>query len=547
MSYPRKLKILIVEDDSEVIQAYRDAFADWQQDGLDLGNPVFARSREDAEKRIAASEIYHVVILDMNLPIKNREAAIEGLGPGENLLELLERRTTYPIPVVLVVSGRLNEAERLNDLQNRLTERFWHGSLVNKGANQFQEIRNGLYEAFRYVDVGLHTRDSGTEQFPTLSPQEDDLLRRCVLDQDALGVDLRWWSAETGPSISRPNYDFGPTKVLMGSFLLDDGLGLSIPTFFKFEPSGNGPFVLRDSRVLSQKLAHVKVIHFASSLQRSLLVTQSVTSNAWPISLTRYLQKNGNEVTASIDLVVNQIIEQLGRLATSEDDEVLPRDFFYPWIDTELIKEVWDQADPHVLKSRGYKSPLDVYEATTSSMEKCWAPRRHCIHGDLNATNVAIDADNEGAPQAYIFDAAGVTADFELRDLATLEITTILFNSVGIDADFFEACQVFYSAVFLPEKPSEPSSDFARNVFTLIFEIRKQLIKPTERVAYALLLFNTALAQMYGLGVQSSPNNIKSPIHACMLASWIADWIPHIAPSLFADEHNLREDSEKLA
>ena len=69
---------------------------------------------------------------------------------------------------------------------------------MNKGTEQqHHEIENALAQALRYTDIGIHIRDAGKEWFPTLSPREEDLLRRCVLSQPStLGVDIRWWSAD---------------------------------------------------------------------------------------------------------------------------------------------------------------------------------------------------------------------------------------------------------------------------------------------------------------------------------------------------------------
>ncbi len=224
MSYPRKLHILVVEDDSDVIEAYRVSFTTLKK-AFQMINPVFVRSFSDAKKRIDGSEIFHVVLLDMNLPMETRGQPVEGLAPGEQLLEMLAKRDNHPVPVLLVVSGKLNLAQPISNMQKRLENDFWYGRLVNKGLEQHHEIESGLTQALRYLDVGIHIGDSGNEWFPTLSPREVDLLRRCVLTQGScLGIDLRWWNAENGPSISRPPPYAGSTKVLMGRFVLDEGL-----------------------------------------------------------------------------------------------------------------------------------------------------------------------------------------------------------------------------------------------------------------------------------------------------------------------------------
>ena len=126
-----------------------------------------------------------------------------------------------------MVSGKLGLVE-LGPVGERLRRDFWHGELVNKGPGQGRAIQAGLEKALRYCDVGVHVQDGGRRYLLPLSPREDDLLRRCVLAHDnCLGVDLEWWAAEEGPTVSRPDPNAGPTKVLMGAFLIDDGVGPS--------------------------------------------------------------------------------------------------------------------------------------------------------------------------------------------------------------------------------------------------------------------------------------------------------------------------------
>ncbi len=62
---------------------------------------------------------------------------------------------------------------------------------------------------------------------------------------------------------------------------------------------------------------------------------------------------------------------------------------------------------------------------------------------------VAIDASPRQSPQAYIFDAGWMEADFGLRDLATLEVTTILFNSAQMNEDFVYVTTLLYDSGFM--------------------------------------------------------------------------------------------------
>ncbi len=532
MSYPRKLHILVVEDDSDAVEAYRVWFKTINKQHSFV-EPVYVRSFTDAQTRIQGPGVIHVVILDMNLPMETRAIAAEGLAPGEQLLEAIAKRDNHPVPVLLVVSGKLNLAQPLSSMAQRLQNDFWHGRLINKGPEQYKEIGEGLAQAVRYCDVGIHIRDAAKEWYPTLSPREDDLLRRCVLAQSCLGIDLRWWNAENGPTYSHPTPNAGPTKVLMGHFLLD-GLGSSLPTFFKIEPSGNGPFVCRDAGILAHKLGHVKVILTLPSRNRSLIVTQSVTNQGWPISFNEYLAGKPDVVEPSLAGVIDCVVRQLEQLGDREEDEVSVGAFLWECLDRPAMEKTWNACDKRQLQEQGFLTPLATYDHLKQSAAKHWSARRRCTHGDLNATNVAIDATDPAKPQAYIFDAAGMRADFEHRDLATLEVTTILFNSASTD-ELLASSQAFYDDGFIPKAARRPASDFARNAIATIHAIRSRFHDDAAKTAYACLLFGAAMQQLSGLGLQPSPNKVRNPVHACYLAAWIAKWLRALAPHLFAD------------
>jgi CheY-like chemotaxis protein len=538
MSYPRKLHILIVEDDSDSIEAYRQYFAVLKKK-YQLVDPFIVRSFSDAKQRIDGPEIFHIIILDMNLPMQTRGQAVEGLAPGEQLLEMIAKRDTHPVPVLLVVSGKLNLAQPIGNLPKRLDSDFWYGRMVNKGGlTEHQEFETAIIQALRYLDIGLHIRDSGKEWVPTLSPREKDLLRRCVLTQSTcLGTDLRWWSADSGRSVSQPSPNDGPTKVLMGRFILDEGLGHSIPTFFKFEPAGNGLTVCRDVGILSQKLGHVKVYHTSQSRQRSLVVTQSATNQGWPVSLKEYLQRDPKEVGPAVGNLVRQVADQLSQLGPEEQDEIVVGSFLCDFLDRAMIDKAWNNCDTRQIIKDGFPHPLTVFDTLKASKSKHWANRRNCTHGDLNATNIAIDASNPDDPQAYIFDAAGMRPDIEFRDMATLEVTSTLFNSAGIDPQLIQGVRHYYQSDFLPAPPAaSATSVFAQNLFGAITAIRSRFQTDQLKTTYALLVFDAALRQLSGLGFQPSPNKVKNPLHACYLAAWAAKWLMTVAPQFFPQD-----------
>lgn len=539
MSYPRKLQVLVIEDDPDTIRAHKESIAAFAKKYV--LDAHYASSYEDAKRCLDGNAIFHVVIVDLNLPVTSRGLPAADLAPGEQLIEELAKRDAYPVPVVLVVSGRLNEVQPLGALNDRLCQDFWYGRLINKGLEQEHEIEEGLRNALRYVDVGVHVRDSEGELFPTLSPREEDLLRRCVLaDTSRLGVDLRWWSAESGASASHPSPNRGPTKILMGAFIMDS-VGLSIPTFFKFEPAGNASSVRRDATILSQKLSHIKVFHAAQSRQRSLIVTQSATNRGVPIPFSEYLRRDAEITRAMIPKLIAQVSAQLEQLGDATTDAQVPvPEFFWEYLDLEAMEKTWRQA-----AGVGLADALGVFDLLKASPATVWATRRNCNHGDLNATNIAIDADSVSNPQAYIFDAAGIRSDFKLRDLATLEVTTILFNSPFME-DQFETCKTMYEGDFLPDANSIASLPIVTNVLSLIRAVRSQVTSDADRLAYALLVFDTSLRQLFGLAIQPSPNKVRNPMHACALAAWIAEWLAHIAPNLLPELPNMAQNGAAI-
>ena len=209
--------------------------------------------------------------------------------------------------------------------------------------------------------------------------------------------------------------------------------------------------------------------------------------------------------------------------------------FLWRHLDRDAIERAWKNCDTRQRVAHGGACPLATFDLLKVANARKWAIRRACTHGDLNATNVAIDASLPNSPQAYIFDAGWMEADFECRDLATLEVTTILFNSVGIDEQLIHASKVFYDAEFVPlTVPAAPSvSPFVQNAHSMIAAIRSRMQSEHQKKAYALLVFSAAIQQLSGLGIQSSPNKVRSPLHACYLAAWASNWLKNVVPELF--------------
>ena len=285
MSYSWQIQTLIVEDEQAPTENYREIFK-----GLaGVAPPVFAPSFDEAAKQLASSSIFHLVIIDLGLPQATHEAAQQGVEPGIEVLHRAAGREDYPIPAVLVISGRLGQTRY--QLQETLMQDFWFGRAVNKGIDEFDAIEAALLKVHEYCGVGIHMRDGSGKLCPTLSPREEDLLRRCALGQQhCIGLNLEWWGAYHGNSLPARVADVSATKVLMGRFLLRDGRESSRPTFFKFEASETAAFSHQDTAVMVQKLSHVKLCTAMRASSRSLLVTQQVgESSARPISLAEFL------------------------------------------------------------------------------------------------------------------------------------------------------------------------------------------------------------------------------------------------------------------
>jgi CheY-like chemotaxis protein len=202
MSYPLTIHALVIEDDEGAKEAYKSIFESITAEitGLPFSTalPSFAFSYEEAVTCLDSSKIFHVVVLDLRLPEKPKMPTAEGVELGIKLLNRCIERDCYPIPSLLVISGHIGSTEQAR-LQDAVRQGFHYGRTLVKGDYGLleAEIRQACNEALRYCSVGVHVRDAGQEQFPTISPREEDLLRRSALQQSGIiGLDLTWWTAD---------------------------------------------------------------------------------------------------------------------------------------------------------------------------------------------------------------------------------------------------------------------------------------------------------------------------------------------------------------
>ena len=444
MSYPRRIHTLIVEDESSVVANYRDIFSRLRRE-YDLEAPQFAQSLEDAMDVLSSPTIIHLLVLDLGLPVETRGQAATGVDPGVAVLDKAVERDAYPIPAVVVVSGRL-AAANLTEMRSRLAAGFLYGEMVNKGYDYEQsELAKAIEAAQRYCDVGVHVHDSAGQLCPTVSPREEDMLRRCVLEMGHIGLDVSWWGDYQPASVHGDPEEM--SKVLAGRIVMSDGLGLSRTTFFKFKESSGAESSHRDAEIMAQKLGHVKVIHSAISTSRSVLVTQKVgESETPPISLTSFLCRDPDQTRDHIPTIVGDICSQLDQLGSDPVVEVAVKDLFWPHHDPERIRGVLEaHAD---LMMELPVSPLTVLEEMRSRDATAFVRYRHCSHGDLNPTNIALDAVGD-LVRAFIFDAEGTRRAPAAWDLAVLEVTAQLHQGAA-GATLAEACRDFYGEWVTP-------------------------------------------------------------------------------------------------
>jgi CheY-like chemotaxis protein len=443
MSYPLTMQVLVVEDDEEAKDAYKEVFERIAQSGelpFPLAPPCFAFSHEEALEAIHGSKIFHVVILDLRLPRRSQLPALDDIDLGLELMLRFQDRDTFPVPALLVVSGHIGSTDQAS-MQEALRKGFYYGrSLVKNLALIETELIKACLEALKYCAVGIHLRSSGADMFPTLSPRDEDLLRRSVLDQhDAIGLDLTWWSARPFHGFGDENFSITWTKVLMGRSLLGGGHGASRPKFFKLFPANGGQSVIDSARSLEHKLSHIKLLGTVASKSTALTVTEKVgIVNERPRSLDEFL-KEANQ--GEVSRIARQIITQVNDLGDLLEESMPLKRILWQFHDIERLKLEYTRNESNRELFEEDCDPVKLFEELSSSETRVRLKERSLTHGDLHVKNIAIDA-SDGQVDAYIFDPAA-RRDIAGKDLALLEVSVMLH--VAMDAlAFQQVCSVLY-------------------------------------------------------------------------------------------------------
>lgn len=537
MSYPRNIQVLVVEDEQQAKQYYETLFGKLKETG-EVASVQYAFSYNEGVKALDQKRMFHLVILDLRLPEEPGLPPADGADYGLALLRMCENRDDYPVPALLVISGHLDKTNQ-TQLQDEIAKSFLYGRAVTKGPDLCADINSAVRNVQAYCDVGVHIRDGGARQYPTITPREKDLLRRCVLHQEsAIGLDLRWWDTEYDPPSEKNSGFAGWTKTLMGHFVLDQGRGLSRPTFFKLFPATGAENVLKAARIMEQKLEHIKVLGSAISGRSSLLVTQKVGSlSGEPTRFKDIINSPPALVKDQIPILIRDVAEQVSALGNETPDQQPIKQLLCPYLDSAQLSEQWQiwsrsfkliRDDPAIdpVQTRAELANSEIIQPITV---------QSCHHGDLNFTNIAIDKVGSDA-RAYIFDAGSCTSHVNVRDLAMLEVTSLLHQSLEGHESLVQLCSAAYAdGVDLPEDIGDTaSSDIANNTLQLIREIRKQALKRATAEVYALMVFDIATMQLWGLAYTVSRNKIKNPQDAALLATFISAWLKRIAPDMFS-------------
>ena len=530
MSYPLMLQPLVIEDNDDVKDAYENVFRAISDEisaalPFKIMHPCYAFSYDKAVEHLNSSKIFHVVILDLRLPEKLGLPEVQDQDLGLDLLEKCIDRDRYPIPSLLVVSGHVGATDQV-PIQDRLHDNFAYGRLLQKGDLGFLEtaMRRACREALRYAGVGLHLRDAGLDEYPTLSPREEDLLRRSVLQQSgAIGADVNWWSASRCPGCSGWTTGGNPwTKVLMGRYLLDDGGGASRPKFFKLLAGPDSRSAIDSARKIEQKLTHIKITSSVVSRSTGLIVTEKVGAK-------EERPKPLGEIFQNIDRhsafeIAGQIVGQVQQLGELQDNSKPLKALLWTAHEEANLAEQWRGVRQLLPDNLPISDPVAFYQELCQSDEKVRLREQPIVHGDLHMNNVALDDTSKG-PAAYIFDAGVIRRSAAGRDIAVLEVSILLHQHIALEA-FKDICAIIYDA----SRPvdvdavSSINDPRAQNIAEFIRGLRMGVEGWNQPELYALLVFDFVLIQLGGLRFGSSGNRITDKNAVGVLAAYVADW-----------------------
>jgi CheY-like chemotaxis protein len=523
MGYPRLLHLLIVEDETDMVEAYR-GYLDKLRKTRPIGQPCIVQSYEDAVAQIAGTTVFHLIVLDLRLPDQAGAESDERSARGLELVQQAANREHSPIPGLIIVTGDPRRITKLSPLQKQLAEGFSHGEIITKGLDLMEDLANAIDRVLAYVDVGLIVRDPLSELRPVLTLRDEDLLRRAAMKQAAVGIELSWWTAhrDLGSPRDVPRWK----KILQGRFLLPAD-GFSRSYFFKLEVADDGARAYSSAVRLDSKLQHIKVVGLWKSEATSLLVTgKAGPSDAAPLSISEFLSRPPDEVLAAVEQIANDIATQLRTFPKTALQEVPLRSVL--WLPAGVdrrqpLVDVWRRWGVSIPGP----DPAIVFGALLSSEEMIWVQQRSC-HGDLHTGNVSLDQDG-GATRAFIIDAGALKTVPCSRDFAALEVSLILHEDYRPGEDLLDvsvARRLFDGTTPLGDGkiPGDIAAPLS-NVLAVVSAVRRQALQECRVELYAILLMDEVLMQLGGLAFGSTQNRIKRPLDAAKLFGLLASWL----------------------
>ena len=235
----------------------------------------------------------------------------------------------------------------------------------------------------------------------------------------------------------------------------------------------------------------------------------------------------------AIPQVVDDVVQQLEHLGTSTEIPKLVNEILWPHFQDDMIRKAVKRWITNDLAEMA--DVEETYHALKVNTTRVWVRSRPCNHGDLHAKNVAIDV-GVTPVRAFIFDTGAMSPAVNVRNLALLEVTSLLFPLPVDDTSLVQACEsLYWDSVEPPEGLDVMTgASQVRNTKAFIAEVRRKALGLCEATVYALSIFDHALMELAGMAFQSTRNKIAVPSDAARLAAMSAAWLRRVAPGWFS-------------
>jgi hypothetical protein len=287
-------------------------------------------------------------------------------------------------------------------------------------------------------------------------------------------------------------------------------------------PTSEAQLAVDGARRVAQRLAHITIVSNVEARSTSLMVTEKVGAlDARPTPLAEGLSSLGSEQILRIAPQIASQVEQLGDLLPESRPLCA---VLWAAHDMENLASQWSRfrTDLQQHEPTG-TDPIDLYSTLSASEERTRLNMRSIVHGDLHIGNVALDV-AAGSAEAYIFDPGASRTDVAGRDIASLEVSTILHQRIAL-ATTFDICSALYGS-------SDPTGDVdsaafpaqKRNTILFVRSLRTAAATWNDRSLYALMVFDSVLIQVGGLATGLSGNYIEDPRCATYLLAMAAAW-----------------------